>query len=145
MPHANPADYNFAIVGATQLYDCQSGNWQVTAFQMDSYADYVTTLQNFNNWIAFDPSVGGHELPAAGQQPGGDRALEQQVLPPQDGQTLECWTYYSGGSPFPSYAWAFPTENAFLWASGNAGTSWSELDTWWKDNETQAAAPSPSP
>jgi hypothetical protein len=43
----NPANYNFAIVGAQQVYDCQSGNWQVTGFQMDSHADYMTTLQNF--------------------------------------------------------------------------------------------------
>jgi hypothetical protein len=66
-----------------------------------------------------------------------------KYFPQQDGQTLECFTYISGGSPFPAYAWSFPTENAFLWALGNAGTSWSALDTWWKDNETQAAAPSP--
>jgi len=144
-PTVNPGDYNFAVVGSTQLYDCQSGNWQVSAFQMDSHADYVTTLQNFNNWIAFDASSVGANCPPQGSSPGGDVPWSNRYFPQQDGQTLECWTYYSGGSPFPSYAWAFPTENAFLWATGNAGTSWSELNTWWQDNETQAAAPSPSP
>ena len=141
----NPANYNFAIVGAKQVYDCQSGNWQVTAFQMDSSANYVTTLQNFNSWIAFDPSAVGTNCPPLGSSPGGTVPWSNKYFPQQNGQTLECWTYYSGGSPFPSYAWEFPSENAFLWASGNAGTSWSELDTWWKDNQTQAAAPSPSP
>ncbi len=141
--HDNPANYNFTIVGAKQVYDCQSGNWQVTAFQMDSYANYMTTLQNFNGWIAFDPSAVGTNCPPLGSSPGGTVPWSNKYFPQQNGQTLECWTYYSGGSPFPSYAWEFPSENAFLWATGNAGTSWSALDTWWKDNQTQAAAPSP--
>jgi hypothetical protein len=139
----NPANYNFAIVGAQQVYDCQSGNWQVTGFQMDSHADYMTTLQNFNSWIAFNPSAVGTSCPPLGNSPGGTVPWSNKYFPQQSGQTLECWTYYSGGSPFPSYAWEFPSENAFLWATGNAGTSWSELDAWWKANETQAAAPSP--
>jgi hypothetical protein len=66
-----------------------------------------------------------------------------KYFPRKNGQILECFTYYSGGTPFPAYAWSIPTENAFLWALGNAGTSWSALDTWWKDNETQPTAPSP--
>ena len=140
----NPGNYNFAIAGATQVYDCQSGNWQVTAFQMDSSANYATTLQNFNSWIAFNPATAGTNCPPQGGSPGGTVPWSNKYFPQQNGQTLECWTYYSGGSPFPSYAWAFPTEHAFLWASGNAGTSFSALDTWWRANETQAASPSPS-
>ena len=73
---ANPADYHFAIPGTTQVLDCQSGNWQVTAFQMDSYTDYMTALQNFNNWIAVDPSSAGTNCPPQGSSPAGDRALE---------------------------------------------------------------------
>jgi hypothetical protein len=137
----NPANYNFTIVGATKVYDCQSGNWQVTAFQMDSSAHYMTTLQNFNSWIAFNPSAVGTNCPPLGNSPGGSVPWSNKYFPQQSGQTLECWTYYSGGSPFPSYAWGFPSENAFLWATGNAGTSWPQLNTWWQANETQAAAP----
>ncbi len=141
----NPTDYHFAVVGSTQLYDCQSGNWQVSGLLMSSFDDFAATLQNFNNWIAFDPAAAGTSCPPLGRSQTGTVPWSNRYFPPQDGQTLECWTYYSGGAPFPSYAWAFPTENAFLWATGNAGTSWSELNTWWQDNETQAAAPSPSP
>ena len=142
----NPADYHFAVVGSTQLYDCQSGNWQVSGFLMLSYDDFAATMQNFNNWIALDPAAAGTSCPPLGRSQTGIVPWSNRYFPPQDGQTLECWTYHSGGAPFPSYAWAFPTENAFLWASGNAGTSWPELDAWWKANETQAVAPpSPSP
>jgi hypothetical protein len=142
---ANPSDYHFAIPGTAQVLDCLSGNWQVTAFQMDSSTDYMTAWQNFNNWIAVDPASAGTNCPPQGSSTQGIVPWSNKYFSQQDGQTLECWTYDSGGSPFPSYAWSFPSENAFLWASGNAGTSFPALDTWWKENETQAAAPSPSP
>jgi hypothetical protein len=139
--HDNPADYNFTIVGATQVLDCVSGNWQVTAFQMDNSADYTTTWRNFDNWIGLDPSAAGNSCPPQGSQ--GIVPWTNKYFPQQDGQNLQCWTYLSGGSPFPSYAWSFPTEDAFLWATGQAGTSFPALDTWWRQNETQASAPSP--
>jgi hypothetical protein len=139
--HDNPADYNFTIVGAKQVLDCVSGNWQVTAFQLDDSAAYATTWRNFDSWIGLDPSAAGTSCPPQGSQ--GIVPWTNKYFPQQDGQNLQCWTYLSGGSPFPSYAWSFPTEDAFLWATGQAGTSFSALDAWWRDNETQAAAPSP--
>jgi len=139
----NAADYKFAIPGAKQVLDCQSGNWQVTAFQMDSSADYMAAWQNFNNWIGHQPSSAGSNCPPQGSSGQGTVPWSNKYFPQRSGQTLECGTYYSGGSPFAAYAWSFPTEDAFLWALGNAGTSWSALDTWWRANETQATAPSP--
>ena len=142
----NPAQYQFAVLSSTQVLDCQSGNWQVTAFQFFGTGDLVATLYNFNHWIALDPSTAGTSCPPQGGSPTGNVPWHNKYFPPFISQTLECWTYHSGSTPYPSYAWTFPTENAFIWATGNAGTSWSELDAWWKANETQAAAPpSPSP
>jgi hypothetical protein len=143
--HDNPANYNFAIAGAKQVLDCQAGNWSVTAFQMDSSADYMTTWQNFNNWLGIDPSTAGPNCPPQGGSTQGIVAWSNKYFPQRNGQMLECWTYISGGSPFPSYAWTFPTEHAFIWASGEVGTSFSALDAWWKANETQTASPSPTP
>jgi len=140
---ASAPDFNFAIIGGVQAYDCQSGNWQVVAFQVDSSAHYMTTRQNFNKWIRFHPSSAGTNCPPQGTSTQGIVPWSNKYFPQQNGQTLECWTYLSGGSPFPAYTWSFPTENAFLWAVGNAGTSWSALDVWWKANETQPTAPSP--
>jgi len=139
---ANPTSYNFAIVGSKQVLSCQKGNWSVVAFQMDSSADYATTLQNFNKWIGHQPSSAGSTCPP-GSSGQGTVPWSNKYFPQRNGQSLECGTYYSGGTPFPAYAWSFPTEDTFMWVLGNAGTSWSELDTWWKANETQAAAPSP--
>ena len=140
---SNPGDYKFAIPGAKQVLDCQSGNWQVTAFQMDSSADYATTWQNFNHWIGHQPASAGSTCPPQGSSGQGTVPWSNKYFPQHGGQSLECGTYYSGSTPYPAYAWSFPTEDAFMWALGNAGTSWSQLDTWWKANETQATAPSP--
>jgi serine/threonine-protein kinase len=140
---ASAPDFNFAIIGGTQAYDCQSGNWQVVAFQMDSSADSLKTLINFNNWVRYVPASAGTSCPPQGGSSHGIVSWSNKYFPRKNGQILECFTYYSGGTPFPAYAWSIPTENAFLWALGNAGTSWSALDTWWKDNETQPTAPSP--
>jgi hypothetical protein len=140
---SNPGDYKFAIPGAKQVLDCQSGNWQVTAFQMDSPADYATTWQNFNHWIGHQPSSAGSTCPPQGSSGQGTVPWSNKYFSQHSGQSLECGTYYSGSTPYPAYAWSFPTEDAFMWALGNAGTSWSQLDTWWKANETQATAPSP--
>jgi serine/threonine protein kinase len=143
---SDPGTYNFTIVGATQVYDCQSGNWQVVAFQMDSSADYATTWQNFNTWIRFNSASAGTSCPPqGGTSAQGILPWSNRYFPQQNSQILECFTYFSGGTPFPDLAWSFPTEHAFLWASGNVGTSFSELDAWWRANQTQAAAPSPSP
>jgi hypothetical protein len=139
---ANPTSYNFAIVGSKQVLSCQKGNWSVVAFQMDSSADYATTWQNFNKWIGHQPSSAGSTCPP-GSSGQGTVPWSNKYFPQRNGQSLECGTYYSGGTPFPAYAWSFPTEDTFMWVLGNAGTSWSELDTWWKANQTQATAPSP--
>jgi hypothetical protein len=141
---ASAPDFNFAVIGGTQAYDCQSGNWQVVAFQMDSSADSLKTLINFNNWVRYVPISAATSCPLQGGSSHGIVSWSNRYFPRKNGQILECFTYYSGGTPFPAYAWSIPTENAFFWATGNVGTSWSALDTWWRANETQAAAPSPS-
>jgi hypothetical protein len=141
---SNPADYHFAIPGAAQALDCQSGNWSVNAFQMDSLSDYGTAWQNFFNWLGIDTSSASTNCPPPGGSSQGIVPWSNKYFPQQNGQELLCWTYISGGSPFPSYAWSFPTEHAFLWASGQVGTSFSALDAWWRANETQTASPSPA-
>jgi serine/threonine protein kinase len=140
----DPSNYNFAILGPVEVLDCRSGKWSVTAFQMQSSADYTTTWQNFINWLGLNPHFAGANCPP-GSDSQGIVPWNNKYFPPREGQTLLCWTYNSGGSPFPSYAWQFPSEDAFIWASGQAGTSFSQLDAWWKSNEMQAASPNPQP
>jgi hypothetical protein len=142
--HDNPADFNFRIPGAAQALDCTNGNWDVTAIQMDSYAHYVTAWQNFNNWSGFALSSAGPNCPPRGASTRGTMRWSNKYFPQRDGQVLECWPYLSGGTYFPSYAWSFPTEHVFLWASGLVGTSFSALGTWWTNNQTQAASPNPA-
>ena len=141
--HDNPADYNFKMPGAAQVLNCTNGNWSVLAFQMDSNAHYVTARQNFNNWSGFVLSSSeGPGCPPGGGDTEGVMPWSNKYFPKRDGQVLECWPYYSGGTPFPSYAWSFPTEHAFIWVTGRVGTSFSALGTWWTNNQTQAAPPS---
>jgi serine/threonine-protein kinase len=139
---ANPADYNFQIPGTAQSLDCQDGNWSGIGIQTDSYAHYLTAWQNFNNWLGIDPSSAGANCPPQGGNSQGILPWSNKYFPQRDGQVLVCWTYISGGSPFPSYAWSFPTEHAFLWVSGKVGTTFAALDTCWRTNQTQAVSPS---
>jgi hypothetical protein len=142
---SNPADYNFKIPATAQALECQQGNWSATAVQTDTSAHYLTAWQNFKNWAGINSASAGTNCPPQNGSSQGIVPWSNKYFPQREGQTLVCWTYISGGSPFPSYAWSFPTEHAFIWARGQVHTSFSSLDTWWRTNETQTASPTPSP
>ena len=43
---------------------------------------------------------------------------------------IECFTSNSG----PVYVWTYPTEDTFIIAQPPKSWSYSQLQTWWKDN-----------
>jgi serine/threonine protein kinase len=136
--------FNFKIPGHAHVVDCgyPNENPTIVAIQTDTYAHYLTAWQNFKNWVGINPSAADPKCPPQGGKSQGIVPWSNKYFPQRNGQMLVCFTYFSGGSPFADYAWSFPTEHTFIWASAVLGTSFSTLDTWWKANETQAAPPS---
>ena len=90
-------------------------------------------------------------LPAKRQQHTGKRALgrhwqrRERVLPRGGGETLECGYFFSiKNQNEPTYAWSFPSEDAYVIAIGDANSTFAHLESWWLANADPNASPSPS-
>jgi hypothetical protein len=61
------------------------------------------------------------------------------------GQTLECGFFFSSNNlPEPTYAWSFPSEDAYVIAIADPNTAFAALDTWWRNYAGPKASPSPA-
>jgi hypothetical protein len=131
------------LVSALACNDTGLPNGAVSAYQLDSLADYNKTWQNFNNWSSFDVTTAGAACPPSGSGAQGITPWSNKTAFPQmQGQVLECWT---GSNAAPIYVWSMPTEDAFIIAIGADGSSFKALDTWWGNNASPANGPTAPP
>jgi hypothetical protein len=139
------APYHWTNPGLVQALSCSDpglSGGTVYAYQMDSAADFAAAFQNFNKWWGFDFTTAGTNCPpAAGGQ--GTIGWNDKYFPQRANQSLECSMVGSGSSAGPAYAYAYPTEDAFILAQAAPGTTFKTLDTWWTNNGGPAASPSP--
>jgi hypothetical protein len=121
-------------------------NGLVSAYQMDSNADYSKTWQNFNAWSRFDVSTARPNCPPPGSGAEGMTPWNNKAgFPAKQGQVLECWT---GSKAAPIYVWTLPTQDAFIIAVGADGSTFQALDAWWhsaSSSPVNAPAATPSP
>jgi hypothetical protein len=130
------------LVQALSCIDPGLPKGQVYAFQVNSHPNFETTWQSYNKWRGIASLSPGPNCPPA---PGGAgiAGFHNQFFPPRPGQVLECQTAGSGSTTQPVYTWAYPTENAFIVAQGAPGSSFSALDSWWRQSSAPASSPGP--
>jgi hypothetical protein len=122
----------WTMPGAIQTVRCTDSSLaggNVYAFQLDSPADFQTAWQNFNQWWGFLPASAGKKCPPAGTSQG-IVASGSTLLPLANRQLTECAMMPSAGSRAPAFAWSFPTNDAFVIAAGEPGSSFSALASW---------------
>ncbi len=144
-PYQSP-DWN--TTGLVQSYECidpglPGNNYDLAAFQFNSYASYQASWQAFNQVIAFNTAAKGSSCPPPSGDVAGTTQWKDHYFPYRDGQVLECGTISSSNQP--EYIWSYPTENAYVFARGQAGMSLASLNTWWEDNAQPLNSPTPSP
>jgi hypothetical protein len=133
---------NPGLVQALSCTDPGLSGGTVYAYQLDSAADFTAAFRNFNKWWGLDFAKAGTNCPpAAGQQ--GTVGWNDKFFPQRPNQSLECSMVGSGSSAGPAYAYAYPTEDAFILAQAAPGTSFKDLDTWWTNNAGPAVSPTP--
>lgn len=120
-------------------------NGEVYAFQMTTFADYEAAWTNYNKWWGFSDSVAETACPPAGTDTSAQGTIPwfDNFFPAREGQVLECeWVGVDANTP--AYTWTYPTENAFIVAQGAPGTTFAALNTWWTNNASPVAPPSPA-
>jgi hypothetical protein len=134
---------NPGLVQALSCTDPGLSGGTVYAYQLDSAADFTAAFRNFNKWWGLDFAKAGTNCPpAAGQQ--GTVGWNDKFFPQRPNQSLECSMVGSGSSAGPAYAYAYPTEDAFILAQAAPGTTFTALDTWWTNNAGPSASPTPA-
>jgi hypothetical protein len=132
------------LVSGLTCDDPDLPNGSVSAYQMDSNADYSKTWQNFNAWSRFDVSTAGSNCPPSGSGAQGITPWNSKAgFPTKQGQVLECWT---DSKAAPVYVWTLPTQDAFIIAVGADGSTFKALDAWWRNaSSSPANAPTATP
>jgi hypothetical protein len=123
----------------------------IYAYQMNSLANYQASWNNFNTWAGFSPPSGSG-CPLSGSNTQGSAPWDDSgsggngYFPTAAGQTLECGFFFANSSNQnePTYAWSFPSEDAYIIAIADANTTFSHLQSWWTNNSEPNASPSPA-
>jgi hypothetical protein len=143
---AQKPPYPWKLPGLVEAMQCTDPNLPggtVWAYQMDNSADYQAAWQNFLSWWGLDLSNAQPTCPPSGAGGEGTVGWHNGYFPSTANQSLVCGWVGSNGDT-PAYAWAIPTEDAFIYAVGAEGSSFSALDNWWVNDATQAASPAPA-
>ena len=147
-PHTPPfTPVGLAANGALLCYDPGLSGNNVQAYQFNSNADYQKSWTSFNNWWGFNTGSPGSTCPPAAGNTNNEGTLpfHGNFFPSRQGQVLECeWTGSGNTLNSPSYAWTYPTENAFVIAWGAPNSTFSALDTWWTNNSAPSSSPAPA-
>jgi hypothetical protein len=131
--HPMPPPDLWNMPGLVQELHCtdpglKGGN--IYAYQLDNVINFRVAWQNFNKWWKFLSSNAGKRCPPT-DTAFGTLSFSNSALPPSDNQVLECgFLALRPNSTVPVYAWAFPTNNAFVVAEGASGSSFSALISW---------------
>jgi hypothetical protein len=143
--HPVPPSNLWNMPGLFQELHCtdpklEGGN--IYAYQLDSATNFRTAWHNFNQWWEFLPTSAATTCPPRGYAQG-MVSFSNSALPSSDNQVLECGLLaLSLNNTVPAYAWAFPTNNAFVITEGASGSSFSVLTSWLTP---QANRTSPTP
>ena len=116
----------------------------IYAYQLNSTANYQSALANFNTWAGFSTNATSSCPPAGGATIGETAWNDTQVhnwFPVTSGQIIECGTVNNNE---PTYAWTFPTDDAYIIVFGDSNSKFSSLDSWWVNNAEPAASPTPA-
>jgi hypothetical protein len=140
------------LVKSLECYDSGVGTGDsIYAYQMDSSANYQASWANFNTWTGFSSSSTSSCPPSGGSTQGSlpwddSGSGGSGFYPTAAGQTLECGYFFANTKHQnePTYAWSFPSEDAYVIAIGDAGSSFARLQSWWVNNSDPSASPSPS-
>jgi hypothetical protein len=141
------------LVNSLQCYDSALGSDgdSIFAYQMNSSAHYAASWANFNTWAGFSASSGSG-CPPSGSKTQGTVPWNDtgggggSYYPAAAGQTLECGYFFANthNQNEPTYAWSFPSEDAYVIAIGDAKSTFSHLQSWWAANADPNASPSPA-
>jgi hypothetical protein len=131
------------LVEAVQCTDPNLPGGTILAFQTDNSADYQASWQNFLNWWGFDLGSAQPGCPPATLNGEGTIGWHDQYFPDTPNQSLICG-WVGSNLDKPAYAWAYPTEDAFIYAVGAKGSTFSDLNYWWEHNATESASPTPA-
>jgi hypothetical protein len=145
---APAADWNNpGLVQALKCTDPGLPGGNVYAYQLNSSANYQAAWANFNSFWQFDASTAGSSCPPASSGGEGTTAWNSvnNFYPARPGQVVECQQVGTTSSNEPSYAWTFPTQDAFIIAQAAPGSTFSALQTWWSNNATPLTSPSATP
>ncbi|MGH3154160.1 MAG: hypothetical protein ACRDOB_26005, partial [Streptosporangiaceae bacterium] len=147
---AQAPPYNWTMPGLVQALTCTDPglpNGYVYAYQVKTAADYRTSFANYNKWWGFNTGTAGSNCPPGNSTTAqGTTTWHDNFFPARDGQLLECeWVGTGSTLNEPAYTWTFPTENTFIVGQGAANSTFSALDTWWTNNASPLASPSPAP
>jgi hypothetical protein len=144
---ASPGWTTPGLVESLACYDSALGNGDsIYAFQMDSSANYQASWMNFNTWWRFNPSSGSGCPPSGSTTQGSkpwDDTGSNGYFPAVVGQTLECGRLGIKDDE-PTFAWSFPSEDAYIIAIANPNSTFSSLGSWWTANSEPTAPPSPA-
>jgi hypothetical protein len=140
-------------VNSLQCYDSALGSDgdSIFAYQMNSSAHYAASWANFNTWASFS-ARSGSGCPPSGSKTQGSVPWNDTgsggggYYPAAAGQTLECGYFFANthNQSEPTYAWSFPSEDAYVIAIGDANSTFSQLQSWWTANADPNASPSPA-
>jgi hypothetical protein len=135
--------FHWEMPGLVQALSCTDPGLpkgHVYAFQVDSHPDFEATWQDYNKWWGIGSRSPRPNCPPASGG-AGIVGFRNGFFPPHPGQVLECETVGSGSNAEPAYTWAYPTEDAFIVAQGAPGSSFSALDSWWRQSSAPASSP----
>jgi TIR domain-containing protein len=140
--------YRWDMPGLVSALSCRAPglpDGSVLGYQMDSSVSFQTAWRNFNTWWGLSRSTAQARCPPVGGRDG-IVGFRSESFPPRPGQILECTTVTdpSRTGAAPAYAWTLPSEDAFFIAVGAYGSSFSALDSWWRNNAIPVISPSPS-
>jgi hypothetical protein len=116
----------------------------VHAYQVGNAASFETAWDNFNQWLGFNADDAGPDCPPASTG-SGTFPYHNNYFQGVNGQVLECEGVKTSSGVQPTYAWAYPTEDAFIIAQLPANASFSTLSQWWLNTGGPAATPNPAP
>jgi len=145
----------WATPGLVKSYQCTDSGvgtgYSIFAYQMNNSANYQSSISNFNTWAGFT-AASGSGCPPSGSNTQGSTPWDDTgsggsgFFPTATGQTLECGFFFANSNHQnePTYAWLFPSEDAYVIAIGDANSTFSHLQSWWSNNAEPNASPKPA-
>jgi hypothetical protein len=127
------------VISAIACDDDSLPGGTIFGVQLNTPANYATSLAAFNNWLGFDSGDAQDNCPPAGTgaYAQGQGTWSDDLYPTLNGQNIECLFVGAVGSDVydtPDMTYLYPNQDAFIDAQGAADQSMSSMYAWWVDN-----------